>query len=147
MKRIRVLLTAVTVLAIASGIAALLALTPTAPASAQASCAGTSLAAAIGGGNVRIPTTRDGSNSFNCELGVGNAGEAVARLQLGLDHCNLHAGLAVDSDYGTLTRQAVIRVQAHYGLTQDGVFGPFTSSAMYWPVAGSNNTICRRFQP
>jgi peptidoglycan hydrolase-like protein with peptidoglycan-binding domain len=119
----------------------IMALTPTAPASAQASCAGTSLAAAIGGGNVRIPTTSDGSNIFNCELGVGNAGEAVARLQLGLDHCNLHAGLAVDSDYGALTRQAVIKVQAHYGLSQDGAFGPLPAP----PCTGPSLAVTIRY--
>ena len=59
----------------------------------------------------------NGTGNDNCQLGLGNA-VAVARLQIALDECNLHAGLAVDSDYGPLTRQAVISVERAEHVTQ-----------------------------
>jgi len=139
MKRIRPILAAAAALAITPAIV-LMAATP---ASADVSCAGTTLIPGIGGGQVRVPTTTDGSGKVDCDLGVGNSGEAVARLQIALDYCNLHASLAVDSDYGPDTEQAVLDFQdTSKNLSHDGIFGPDTSGAMQWPVAGSNNTKC-----
>jgi peptidoglycan hydrolase-like protein with peptidoglycan-binding domain len=131
-------------LAVASGIAMLPALTSAAPASAQPTCEGTTLVGAAGGGSVRIPTPADGVANFNCLLGLGNAGPPVARLQIALDHCNRHADVAIDGIYGPQTQTAVMELQMSLGLPQDGVFGPFTSSHMKWPVQG-HPTICRKF--
>lgn len=139
MKKIRLL--AATALVAAAGSGLLLAL-PAASASAQVSCAGTTLIPAISGGDVRVPTTTDGSGNLDCDLGVGNAGEAVSRLQIGLDYCNLKANLTVDGDYGPLTEAAVKAFEKSQDLSQDGVFGPMVSGRMQWPVAGSNNTQC-----
>jgi len=147
MMRIRLLIAPAAALAVASGIALLPALTLATPASAQASCDGTSLILGFDESNntvgaIRVPTLGNGTGNTDCILGAGNAGPAVARLQIALDECNLHAGLAVDSDYGPLTRQAVINVQRAEHVTQDGVFGPMTGILMHWPQAGSNGTIC-----
>jgi hypothetical protein len=138
MKRIRPFLAAAAALAAASGIALLPALMSAAPASAAASCTGTSLVAAVGGGNVRIPTIGNGTGSWQCELGLGNDSAAVGRLQIGLNNCNLHAGLTVDNDYGSLTRQAVINFQHAHSLSADGIYGPATGGSMKWPVSGSS---------
>jgi serine/threonine-protein kinase len=141
MMRIRPILAAAAAAALA--IAPAIALTPAASASADVSCAGTTLIPGVGGGQVRVPTTTDGSGKLNCDLGLNNSGEAVSRLQIALDYCNLHATLAVDGDYGPKTEQAVRAFQdTSKGLAHDGVFGPDTSGAMKWPVAGSNNTKC-----
>jgi peptidoglycan hydrolase-like protein with peptidoglycan-binding domain len=142
MKGIRSLLAAPAALAVASGITVLPVLTSAAPVSAQSSCAGTTLIPAVSGGYVRVPTTTDGSGHLNCNLGLGNAGEAVARLQIALDYCNLKDDLAIDGDYGPLTQEAVEDVQQAHNIPVDGTFGPLTSGRMQWPVAGSNNTKC-----
>ena len=117
MKRIRLFLAAVAALAVTSGIALAPALTSATSASAQPSCTGTSL---FGGllnppDQVRVPTLGNNTRNLNCELGLGNTGVAVQRLQIALDsRCNLFDNLAVDGIYGPLTRQAVIDVQNFY---------------------------------
>jgi peptidoglycan hydrolase-like protein with peptidoglycan-binding domain len=135
-KRIRPFLAAIAALAVASGIAVLPALTSATPASAQASCNGTSLKPALNGGQVRVPTLGNGTGNTNCDLGLGNAGPAVARLQIALHYCNLYDNLAIDSNYGPLTHEAVLDVQQAYGLPQDGTFGPQTNNAMVWQISG-----------
>jgi peptidoglycan hydrolase-like protein with peptidoglycan-binding domain len=147
MKSIRSLSAAAAALAVASGIALTPVLMSAPPASAAVSCTGTSLVVAANPtthiiGNVRVPTVGNGSGNWVCELGPGNDGVAVARLQIALDDCNLHAGLAVDDDYGPLTEAAVEAVQEHYSVPVDGIWGPVTGFAMLWPAAGSNGTSC-----
>jgi peptidoglycan hydrolase-like protein with peptidoglycan-binding domain len=93
-------------------------------------------------GHVRVPTVGNGSGNWVCDLGPGNDSVAVQRLQIALNQCNLHAGLAVDGIYGSLTGAAVRAVQNHDGVPADGVFGPVTAFAMQWPVAGSNGSSC-----
>ncbi|HEY6279763.1 MAG TPA: peptidoglycan-binding domain-containing protein [Streptosporangiaceae bacterium] len=141
MNRIRRSLAAATALAVASGIALLPALTSATPAAAAVSCNGTSLVLGVNVsthviGHVRVPTVGNGSGNWVCELGLGNDSVAVARLQIALDDCNLHARLTVDSDYGPLTQAAVVAVQKHYGVAQDGIYGPVTGFAMTWPYQG-----------
>jgi peptidoglycan hydrolase-like protein with peptidoglycan-binding domain len=123
-KRIRPFLAAIAALAVASGIAVLPALTSA------------SLKPALGGGQVRVPTLGNGTGNTNCDLGLGNAGPAVARLQIALHYCNLYDNLAIDSNYGPLTHEAVLDVQQAYGLPQDGTFGPQTNNAMVWQISG-----------
>ena len=145
MKRIRLFLAAVAALAVTSGIALAPALTSATSASAQPSCTGTSL---FGGllnppDQVRVPTLGNNTRNLNCELGLGNTGVAVQRLQIALDsRCNLFDNLAVDGIYGPLTRQAVIDVQNFYDVPADGIYGPVTATHMSWPVAGSNGSSC-----
>ena len=141
MRRIRPLMAAAAALALTSGIAVLPALTSAAPASAQASCAGTSLKSAGLGFQVRVPTTGNGTGNTNCDLGIGNQGAAVKTLQTALDKCNLFDNLTVDGMYGPLTQEAVEDVQQADGIHVDGIFGPQTSSHMDWPLAG-NPGVC-----
>jgi peptidoglycan hydrolase-like protein with peptidoglycan-binding domain len=136
MRRIRPLMAAAAALALTSGIAVLPALMSAAPASAQASCAGTSLKSAGLGFQVRVPTTGNGTGNTNCDLGVGNQGAAVKTLQTALDKCNLFDNLTVDGMYGPLTQEAVEDVQQADGIHVDGIFGPQTSSHMDWPLVG-----------
>ena len=145
MKRIRLFLAAVAALAVTSGIALAPALTSATPASAQPSCTGTSLFQGLLNPPdlVRVPTLGNNSGNLNCELGLGNTGVAVRRLQIALDSsCNLFDNLAVDGIYGPLTRQAVIDVQDFYDVPADGIYGPVTATHMSWPVAGSNGKSC-----
>jgi peptidoglycan hydrolase-like protein with peptidoglycan-binding domain len=136
------------VLATASGTALAPALMSATSASAAASCTGTSqvLGASVTNppiiDHVRVPTIGNGTQNWACDLGPGNDSVAVQRLQIALNECNLHAGLAVDGIYGSLTGAAVRAVQNHDGVPADGVFGPVTAFAMQWPVVGSNGGTC-----
>ena len=119
-----------------------------APADATAACTGTSLVPSqTSGWEILIPTTAKGSDSFNCQLSVGSEGAPVARLQMALVYCNLGANISIDSQYGPQTEQAVENVQQYHRIGVDGIFGPITSSHMFWPVYGSNYTECAQIQP
>jgi peptidoglycan hydrolase-like protein with peptidoglycan-binding domain len=134
MKRFRPFLAATAALAAASGIALMPVLVSATPASAatQATCNSTSLVMDDLGYLARVPTVGlDTGNQF-CNLAPGNASTAVARLQINLDECNLHADLTVDGIFGPDTEAAVLAVQRHYDTTPDGIFGPVTAGAMYW---------------
>jgi hypothetical protein len=64
------------------------------------------------------------SESSSRSLSLGSTGTAVKQLQRKL-------GVKPVSGYfGTVTRRAVKRFQAHHGLTADGVAGPSTLSAL-----------------
>ena len=127
MKRIRPLVAAAAALAVAPGIALLPALTSATPASAATYCTGTSLISdRLGLFEVRVPTIGNGTGDDDCQLALGNDSVAVARLQIALNECNSAAfspPLAVDSDYGTLTQEAVRKVQAYWGASVDGGLG------------------------
>lgn len=143
MKRIRPFLGAAAALALASSMALLPVLLSATPAYAAVTCTGTSLLPeAYGSGHVRVPTTANNTLIFDCELGPGNQGVAVERLQIALDYCDLHANLAIDGIYGPLTEAAVKALQTYKGITPDGIYGPVTATHMAWEVAGSNYTEC-----
>jgi peptidoglycan hydrolase-like protein with peptidoglycan-binding domain len=132
------------VLTILPGAAMVAVLTTTTPANAAVSCTGTSL---IPDGlvAVRVPTVGNGTGNDNCDLGLGNNGVAVERLQIALDECDSAAfspALTVDGDYGPLTENAVELTQAYWGVPVDGVYGPQTRDAMSWPVAGTDGDAC-----
>nr|WP_256438949.1 peptidoglycan-binding domain-containing protein [Synechococcus sp. CCY 9618] len=57
----------------------------------------------------------------------GDQGADVARLQAGLNRQGFAAG-AVDGDFGSITRAAVIRLQSVAGPSsnREGVLGPLT---------------------
>lgn len=136
-------------LAVASGIAVIPALMSATPADAATFCTGTSLIAGTDPNPVqlRVPTVGNGTGNWNCDLEYGDDNVAVARLQIALDTtlangCNFGAGLTVDGDYGTLTRNAVIHLQENIFVPADGEYGPVTAENMEWPVAGSNETEC-----
>jgi len=58
------------------------------------------------------------------ELQQGATGWSVKSLQLVLR--GVDAQLAIDSDFGPLTRDAVVKFQTACGLTPDGIVGPIT---------------------
>jgi peptidoglycan hydrolase-like protein with peptidoglycan-binding domain len=146
MTRIRPFLTAAA--ALTTGMALTPILVSATPASAAEipPCTGTSLVRATsdhGAVRVRVPTFGNRSGDWECNLEFGDDGVPVARLQIALDsRCNFSAGIPVDNDYGTRTRNAVRRLQAGIGVHVDGEYGPATAQAMFWPVAGSNGTAC-----
>jgi peptidoglycan hydrolase-like protein with peptidoglycan-binding domain len=72
--------------------------------------------------------------NINCTLRQGDGGAGVFILQDALRKCNGHTTLAIDAQFGTLTRNAVIWEQARRGLTVDGIYGPQTRDAILWPV-------------
>ena len=80
----------------------------------------------------------NGSSNIDSELGIpyprptgnpnlqnGSSGDSVRWLQCALNFVN-NAGLAVDGQFGSGTRQAVINFQRAYGLDVDGIAGPAT---------------------
>jgi hypothetical protein len=85
--------------------------------------------------DVWVPTTADGNG--NCQLGVGNQGNAVGKLQLAIRDC--YPGAArimgpIDKIYGGNTAAAVAEVQRIEGVVpRDGYYGPQTKNAMVWP--------------
>jgi peptidoglycan hydrolase-like protein with peptidoglycan-binding domain len=145
MRIIRSFITPAAALAAVSGVALLPALMPATPASAQPSCDSTSRVLGLRGNDlVRVPTIGTGTGNWVCELGPGNAGPAVARLQIALNDCNRHAKLTVDGIYGPDTEAAVVAVQQHEPVTVDGIYGQMTAAYMTWPVVGSNGGSCDR---
>ena len=99
---------------------------------------------------ILVPTVGNGSGNWHCLLTEGDDNSAVARLQLGMDDCDRIAGvvtvfsppLAVDGDFGPKTESALVKVQAFWGVPDDGVYGPVTAVAMDWPVRDSGGGAC-----
>lgn len=61
-------------------------------------------------------------------LKIGSKGDAVKRLQERLIAKGYN--IVADGDFGDATRNAVLQLQATYGLEQDGVVGPLTWDAL-----------------
>jgi hypothetical protein len=149
MSGFRPLSAAAAALAVASGGAGV-TLAAATPASAAPSCAGTALVTGVFQSKlvpIRVPTTANGVRNMHCDLGLGNAGSAVARLQIALNNkCNRvwwhSALLAVDGSYGSHTRTAVKTVQHNLGISSSGVYGPITGHLLSWPIAGANSLRC-----
>jgi peptidoglycan hydrolase-like protein with peptidoglycan-binding domain len=133
MKWIRLRLTAVAVMVAASGITGV-ALAPASQATAIPSCTAASVFTNSAGYGVLIPTIGENTYNDNCQLSLGNDSYAVKVLQYTLDNCYF-AGLAQDSDYGPLTRGAVIDAQNDSGATPDGIYGPQTRNHIKWSDA------------
>lgn len=68
----------------------------------------------------------------------GDRGEVVRTIQTKLKNWGYYKG-QVDSIFGSQTRAAVISFQAKNGLTQDGIVGPKTATAMGISLQGSNS--------
>lgn len=120
------------VLVTASGIIGI-TLTSAMPASAQASCTGSTafLVNVNPRVTVNIPTVGNQTGNDNCELGLGNNNPAVGVLQHNLNRCH-GENLAVDDNYGPLTKEAVEDVQAAAHITVDGIYGPQTRDHISW---------------
>jgi len=126
----RISVAAAAVLVTASGLGAV-ALAPAVPASAQASCTGTSVYTDVKGYGVFIPTIGNNTHRDDCELGLGNDSDAVATLQNTLDYC-YGQHLTIDGDYGPLTQAAVKVAQRDAHVTVDGIYGPQTRDHINW---------------
>jgi peptidoglycan hydrolase-like protein with peptidoglycan-binding domain len=70
-------------------------------------------------------------SSWDCLLRQGNTGDGVRWLQENLNHC-YGAGLAVDGNFGSRTRSALVSAQRRAGTGADGVYGPNTRRALVW---------------
>lgn len=109
-------------------------------AAAYQPCINYGVARASGGGGYVVYVNRAGSN--NCELKPSNVNPQVGVLQGVLNHCYgpgsganggvplFSPALVVDNSYGPLTTGAVVKVQQHLGLQDDGWAGPNTRSRM-----------------
>jgi hypothetical protein len=115
-----------------------LVLAPSAQAAVIPRCTGTSLVRGQGTDLVRVPTFGNGTRDWECRLGPGNTGAAVARLQIALNDCNGAAPkLSVDGSYGPQTKRAVRRAQIGFGVRPaNGIYGPPTAANILWPVRG-----------
>ncbi len=69
-----------------------------------------------------IPYPRPSGTPY---LKTGSTGSGVRWLQTALNNL-MNAGLSVDGQFGTGTKNAVIKFQEQYGLEADGVAGPST---------------------
>jgi peptidoglycan hydrolase-like protein with peptidoglycan-binding domain len=143
MRRIHPFLAATAVLAAVSAAALLPALTLATPASATATCAGTSLVNGLFLRTpIRVPTVGDATpNQWDCMLGPGDTSTAVARLQIDLNDCYGN-NLTVDGIYGANTKNAVIAVQHREGVPQDGVYGPMTIEYFWYQRSGQPAGAC-----
>ena len=76
------------------------------------------------------------------KLRPGDSGDAVLRLQKGLNQLGFSVGTA-DGKYGPKTQSAVRAFQQRYGLTVDGLAGPKTQQKLYsiLGTASSNTTV------
>ena len=126
----RIGLIAASALLTASGIGAVL-LVPAVPASAQASCTGSSGYTDVDGGGVLVPTIGNNTHRDDCELGLGNDSQAVVALQETLAGCYV-PGLQPDGIYGPQTQAAVETAQRDAHITVDGIYGPQTRDHIKW---------------
>jgi peptidoglycan hydrolase-like protein with peptidoglycan-binding domain len=108
------------------------------PQTADVECLRTVVLPAQDGFTVPLPASS--SNSSDCFLVIGDSGAGVSDLQAALKTCNGQSGLAVDGDFGTRTKAAVVAVQRAHGITADGGYGNQTRGVMSWP--DNNSTKC-----
>jgi peptidoglycan hydrolase-like protein with peptidoglycan-binding domain len=126
------------------------------PALAATSCTSNSTVTKSGL-RFTIPSVGTNTNNFNCVLGVGNHSSAVRNLQAHLNACYyrnsqvaghhnvLNTVLAVDGDYGNLTRSAVAAVQRHHGISDDGTYGPATRRTILFHADNGGAGLCRQY--
>lgn len=69
------------------------------------------------------------NNIISSTLNKGDKGSEVRELQENLNTI-INVGLKVDGDFGDKTEFAVIKFQARYGLSVDGVYGPKSHAMM-----------------
>jgi Putative peptidoglycan binding domain len=125
-------------------------LVPAAPASAATpTCWGhNNIWPAFGNQNwfIDLPAYED-SGSTVCLLSTSSASwSGTTSLQATLIQCYGYLPVgSVDGLYGPKTKAAVIKVQARYGLAQDGVYGPNTARAMSWGIEGANSQAGKTF--
>ncbi|HEZ7985548.1 MAG TPA: RICIN domain-containing protein [Ruminococcus sp.] len=82
-----------------------------------------------------IPYPRPSGNPL---LSTGSRGSGVSWLQTALNKAN-NAGLDVDGQFGSGTKQAVINFQKANGLEADGIAGPATVNKLVEVIKGQMN--------
>src|SRR3989338_5166843 len=91
---------------------------------------GTMIVAAAFVGAMMLAQTADAAYMHTVTLRQGSSGAQVMALQTTL------GGLAVDGNFGPMTKAAVMAYQASRGLVADGVVGPLTGASLAGVMAG-----------
>ena len=95
-----------------------------------------------GGGQLDVPLySSGGSSTLLCVMSSGDRGSDVNQLQWTLNYC-YGEHLALDSDFGSLTKAALIRAQRREGIAADGIYGPETALHTLHPWVPNGG--CRR---
>lgn len=79
-------------------------------------------------------------------LRFGATGPAVNQLQRDLANAGFYSGPFTEY-FGELTQAAVFKLQAAYGLSQDGIAGPNTQAALAQALAGSAPPVAAAPEP
>lgn len=88
-----------------------------------------------------VPTAGRNSGRYDCTLRQGNVSDAVKVLQRALRHCGGYTNVAIDGEYGPVTRAAVLDLQRDVNdfvgwemLAEDGIYGPETRDWLPFPL-------------
>jgi peptidoglycan hydrolase-like protein with peptidoglycan-binding domain len=94
---------------------------------------------------INYPVENSATHNWRCVMSRGGqqARDSVITLQASINYCYINTGriagfpdsaggrLDVDGVYGSLTREAVIRVQRYHRIGDDGIYGPQTAGTVY----------------
>jgi hypothetical protein len=92
--------------------------------------------------HINYPSVGAGTRQIDCKLSYGDHNWGVVALQQWLHFCGAPQ-VEIDGIYGPITRDAIIWVQATYGLTVDGVYGPQTRVFLQKAVFSNANQFLR----
>jgi murein L,D-transpeptidase YcbB/YkuD len=119
------------------------------PAAAAPTCHRTTTLATQAYGPVPVPSAGTTPASTTCLIGRGATSSAVRRLQQNLNACH-GASLTQDGVFGARTESALRAAQRAVGVADDGVYGPRTRDALRWWTGGRHadgSPICPRIIP
>jgi len=69
-------------------------------------------------------------------VSIGSSGNAVRQVQCEYNWATTGTNIAIDGQFGPITRSAIIRFQGCVGIATDGVVGPITWSHLnYWAAS------------
>lgn len=110
---------------------------------------------------INYPVENNVTHNWRCAMSRGGqqGWSPVVTVQTNINYCYINTGriagfpgsaggrLDTDGDFGSLTREAVIRVQRYHGISADGIYGPQTAGTMYhfveiWYGNGSQGITC-----
>lgn len=121
----------------AAALAGVGVMTTTTPATAATTC-NSSMDWVLGSAvHLRLPKTGD---TTLCFMNPGAHGNHVFALQNALERC-YGRNIALDSDYGPKTKDALKYAQEEAGITADGLYGPETRRSILWPGLRDNGTF------
>lgn len=78
-----------------------------------------------------------GQGYWSCALRQGSTGAGVWRLQFTLNYCYSQVTgtwLSLDGEFGPRTKAALVKVQEHHGISNDGQYGPQTARTINHPA-------------